>query len=77
MEDKKFDLEKAMGRLEEITVALDNPEVSLKESLDIYSEGVKLVNACREELSGIEKEMIILNTNTGDVEDDLPFNQGK
>ncbi len=74
MEDKKFDLEKAMGRLEEITVALDNPEVSLKESLDIYSEGVKLVNACREELSGIEKEMIILNTNTGDVEDDLPFN---
>ena len=35
-------------------------EVSLKKSIELYGKGVKLVSRCKEELSGIEKEMIVI-----------------
>lgn len=59
--DKEFVVEDAFKRLEEIATALDNPTVGLKESLGLYSEGVKLVAACKENLEGVEKEIKILN----------------
>ncbi len=54
-------IEEAFARLSEITEALENPDVGLKESLRLYSEGVKLANTCRENLEGVEKEIQILN----------------
>ncbi len=54
-------IEEAFERLSKITAALENPEVGLKESLELYSEGVKLVSACKENLEGVEKEIQILN----------------
>lgn len=56
-------IEEAFERLEEINRLLENPETSLKDSLSLYSEGVKLVNACKENLEGVEKEIQILNEN--------------
>lgn len=58
-----FVIEEAFERLEEINRLLENPETSLKDSLSLYSEGVKLVNACKENLEGVEKEIQILNEN--------------
>ncbi|MGN0436819.1 MAG: exodeoxyribonuclease VII small subunit [Wujia sp.] len=57
----EFIVEEAFKRLEEIATGLDNPEVSLKDSLELYSEGVKLVAACKDNLEGVEKEIKILN----------------
>lgn len=54
-------IEDAFKRLEEIARGLENPEVSLKDSLNLYSEGVKLVAACRTNLEGVEKEIQILS----------------
>lgn len=54
-------IEDAFKRLEEITAILENPNTGLKESLDLYSEGVKLVSACKTNLEGVEKEIQILN----------------
>jgi len=54
-------IEDAFKRLEEITAMLENPNTGLKESLDLYSEGVKLVSACKTNLEGVEKEIQILN----------------
>lgn len=54
-------IEDAFDRLSKITAALEDPEVGLKESLELYSEGVKLVSACKENLEGVEKEIQILN----------------
>ncbi len=58
---KDFNIEEAFKRLEEINTKLESPQISLKESLELYSEGVKLVACCKENLEGVEKEIQILN----------------
>ena len=54
-------IEEAFERLEQINKQLENPETSLKEALNLYKEGVKLVNSCKENLEGVEKEIQIIN----------------
>lgn len=54
-------IEDAFARLTEITAMMEKPDIGLKESLDLYSEGVKLVACCKENLEGVEKEIQILN----------------
>lgn len=53
-------IEAALGRLEEIAAILENSQTGLKESLDVYSEGVQLINRCKNYLCDVEKEMIML-----------------
>ncbi len=55
-----FKLEEAFEQLEEIVGKLESEEVSLRDSITLYSDGVKLLAQCKEELSGIEKEMIVI-----------------
>lgn len=62
-EENSFVIEEAFARLEEINKLMENPDTSLKDSLSLYSEGVKLVNACKDNLEGVEKEIQILNEN--------------
>ncbi len=57
----EFSVEKAFDRLAEINRQLENPNVSLKDSLALYTEGVKLVGACKENLISVEKEITRLN----------------
>ena len=47
-------IEEAFGRLE-------NAQTGLRESLDVYAEGVQLINRCRNYLCDVEKEMITLS----------------
>ena len=63
-------VEDAFKRLEEINSLLASPDTGLKDSLSLYAEGVKLVNACKENLIDVEKEIQVLNEqgNNGDVE---------
>lgn len=63
MSDKKetFVIEDAFTRLEEIHASLENPDTNLKESLELYAEGVKLTTACKDYLQTMEKEIQILN----------------
>lgn len=59
--DKKdFSVEESLVRLEEIAQILENPDTTLKDSLNVYSEGVGLIDECRKNLCDVEKEMIIL-----------------
>lgn len=53
-------IEAALVRLEEIAAILENSQTGLKESLDVYSEGVQLINRCKNYLCDVEKEMIML-----------------
>ena len=53
-------IEAALGILEEIAAILENSQTGLKESLDVYSEGVQLINRCKNYLCDVEKEMIML-----------------
>lgn len=42
--------EKAYERLEEISQALSKNDIALDESLELYAEGVKLLNFCNSKL---------------------------
>lgn len=54
-------IEEAFGRLDEIAATLENAQTGLRESLDVYAEGVQLINRCRNYLCDVEKEMITLS----------------
>ena len=54
-------IEDALARLDEIAAALENTDTGLKESMELYSEGVQLINRCRNYLCDVEKQMITLS----------------
>ena len=54
-------IEEAFGRLDEIAAILEKAQTGLRESLDVYAEGVQLINRCRNYLCDVEKEMITLS----------------
>lgn len=54
-------IEEALARLDEIAAALENTDTGLKESMELYSEGVQLINRCRNYLCDVEEEMITLS----------------
>lgn len=60
-EKDDFVIEEAFERLAQINTLLESKDTNLKDSVELYSEGVKLVAACRENLCGVEKEIQILN----------------
>ena len=49
--------EQAMSRLEEIIAALENNQISLEKSVDLFQEGIKLSKICRDKLAGIEDKV--------------------
>mgnify|MGYP000144033976 FL=1 len=60
MVDEDLKIEDALARLDEISAVLESSETGLKESLELYSEGVQLIQRCRNYLCDVEKEMITL-----------------
>lgn len=60
---KEFQLEQAFEDLESIITKLESDDVPLKESIELYGQGAKLAALCKEELTGIEKEMIVIAEN--------------
>lgn len=51
MEKKALKIEPALTRLEEIVRQLENEQISLEESLELFEEGVKLADAIQKRLS--------------------------
>lgn len=60
-EDDSFDIDKALERLEIINDKLSQKDIPLNESIELYKEGTLLAAKCKERLTGIEKELKILN----------------
>ena len=68
---KKQSFEQAMGRLEEIVMALERGECDLDESLKLFEEGAKLARSCNDMLDKAEQKVnILLNAHTGE---EAPF----
>lgn len=61
--------EKAYERLEEISQALSKNDIALDESLELYAEGVKLLNFCNSKLRQAKLKLQDLNGN--DLEGEL------
>lgn len=58
---KKIKFEEAFLRLENIAQQLESGEVSLEESLELYEEGMKLIELCNQKLNDAEKKIQILS----------------
>lgn len=59
-ENGRFDIDKAIERLNEINRSLSNPDIKLYDAIDLYKEGTLLASKCEEELQGIEKQLNII-----------------
>ncbi len=56
-----FDIEGALSRMEEINGLLSQQNTSLRDSLELYKEGVALAEECKKRLEGVEKELQVIN----------------
>jgi len=63
----KFNFEKSLQRLEEITQKLESQDFSLDESLKLFEEGITLSRVCEKSLSDAGKKLEILKS--VDIED--------
>lgn len=57
----KKTFEENMSRLEEIVSLLEKGDASLGDSMTLFEEGTKLVNACRKELDSAEQKVVKLS----------------
>ena len=68
MQDMNF--EKAMERLEKITVELSRDGITLEESLALYEEGVALAKICNRQLEDTERKIKTLQISAdGEIEE--------
>ena len=60
MAKTKFSLEDAFKELDQIIEALEQPDIRLEDSMNLYKKGVKLLEKCNLTLDKTEKEIIVL-----------------
>lgn len=63
---KKAGIEENFEKLEEIIGALEEADITLEKSFQLYNEGMKLVKSCNAQLDKVEKQMIVLEENEED-----------
>lgn len=72
MEENKLSYEEAIEELEQILEALENGELSLKDSMEKFKRGVELYNYCNEILKNIEGEVkILLKDGNGNINEEV------
>ncbi len=54
------DFESALARLEEITDQLESGDSSLEESIELYTEGLKIARFCNDTLADAEKKIKLI-----------------
>ena len=74
MARKKKTYEEAAERLEKIVEKLENSDVSLEESINLYKEGMELTLLCRQKLEAVRQEVDELKKNFDGSFSLKPFN---
>ena len=72
MSEETFVYEEAIAELEKIVERLSGGNVSLDDSLELYTRGVKLASMCDKKLSEVEKKISLINKDTLEEE---PFEE--
>lgn len=67
-EKQEVTLEERISRVEEIICKMEEPEVSLDTSFQLYQAGIEQLRKCNEMLDTVEKKMQVLNLN-GELHD--------
>ena len=63
--EKHQDFESAIERLSEITDLLETGETSLEESVNLYTEGLKIAQFCEKKLAEAQKKIKIIREKSG------------
>lgn len=65
-EKNKISFEQALKRLEEIVNKLETGEVPLEESIELFQEGIELVNFCNQKLEEVKHKVeMVVKTKEG------------
>lgn len=70
--NKEFDFEQTFTKLEELVNKLESGQESLEKSLELFEEGIKLTQICREKLDNADqkiKELIKKSDSNFDLKD--------
>ena len=62
-------LEQSFEKLEQIIGNLENGDVSLEDSFNLYNEGMKLIQNSNQQLDKVEKKIVVLNQKEGDEDE--------
>ena len=62
-EKQEVTLEEKLARIEEIIHKMEEPEVSLDTSFQLYQAGIEQLKDCNQMLDAVEQKMQILNLN--------------
>lgn len=60
-------LEEAFKELEDVIAQMEQTDVGLEQSFDLYNKGVKLIQACNNKIDKVEKEIQMINNDGGNV----------
>lgn len=53
-------------KLDQIAQRLEQDDIGLEESFQLYQEGMKLLKVCGEKIDRVEKQLVILDENGDD-----------
>ena len=59
--ENKLTIEESFEKLEEIIEKLSDSDISLSDSFELYSRGMKMVKECSSELDVVEKKVMALS----------------
>lgn len=61
MKEKNMTIEENFAKLEETLAKLESDDVSLEEAFAAYSEGMKLLKLCNDQIDKVEKQVMKLS----------------
>ena len=64
-EKKKENLEEMFKDLEELIGKMENEEITLEQTFDLYNNGMELLKKCNLSIDEVEKKVLVLDENGG------------
>ena len=61
MSEKKMTIEENFAKLEDTLELLESEEVSLEDAFAAYTEGMKLLKICNDQIDKVEKQVLKLS----------------
>ena len=62
-EKKKENLEEMFKDLEELIGKMENEEIKLEQTFDLYNNGMELLKKCNLSIDEVEKKVLVLDEN--------------
>ena len=61
MDKKKETLEEMFTQLDSVIKTMEQGDVSLEETFDLYHKGMNMLKSCNDKIDKVEKKMLILD----------------